>query len=46
MLIRSANNPAMIACWLGALKAGAVAVNTMPLLRAGELAKIVASVSR
>ena len=41
ILIRSANNPAMVACWLGATKAGAVAVNTMPMLRAGELGKIV-----
>ena len=41
ILIRSANNPAMVACWLAATKAGAVVVNTMPLLRKGELAKIV-----
>ena len=41
VLIRSANNPAMVGCWLAATKAGAVAVNTMPMLRAGELAKIV-----
>ena len=41
LLIRSANNPAMVACWLAATKAGAVVVNTMPLLRAGELSKIV-----
>ncbi len=41
VLIRSANNPAMVACWLAATKAGAVAVNTMPMLRAGELTKIV-----
>jgi 2-aminobenzoate-CoA ligase len=41
VLIRSANNPAMVACWLGATKAGAVVVNTMPMLRSGELAKIV-----
>ncbi|MCR5856221.1 AMP-binding protein [Mesorhizobium sp. J428] len=41
VLIRSANNPAMVACWLAATKAGAVVVNTMPLLRAGELAQIV-----
>ncbi len=41
VLIRSANNPAMVACWLGATKAGAVVVNTMPMLRAGELAKII-----
>ncbi|WP_299869178.1 AMP-binding protein [uncultured Roseobacter sp.] len=41
VLIRSANNPAMVACWLAATKAGAVVVNTMPMLRAGELAQIV-----
>ena len=41
VLIRAANNPAMVACWLAATKAGAVAVNTMPMLRAGELAQIV-----
>jgi 2-aminobenzoate-CoA ligase len=41
VLVRSANNPAMVAAWLGATKAGAVVVNTMPMLRAGELAKIV-----
>ena len=41
VLIRSANNPAMVACWLGATKADAVVVNTMPMLRAGELTKIV-----
>ncbi|UMA63961.1 AMP-binding protein [Roseivivax marinus] len=41
VLIRSANNPAMVACWLAAMKAGAVVVNTMPLLRAGELSKTV-----
>ena len=41
VLIRSANNPAMVACWLAATKAGAVVVNTMPMLRAGELEKIV-----
>ena len=41
VLIRSANNPAMVACWLAATKAGAVVVNTMPMLRAGELKQIV-----
>ncbi len=41
ILVRSANNPAMVACWLAATKAGAVVVNTMPMLRSGELAKIV-----
>jgi len=41
VLIRSANNPAMVACWLAATKAGAVVVNTMPMLRTGELNTIV-----
>ncbi|MEP2717684.1 AMP-binding protein [Pseudophaeobacter sp.] len=41
VLIRSANNPAMVACWLAATKVGAVVVNTMPMLRAGELGQIV-----
>jgi len=41
VLIRSANNPAMVACWLAATKVGAVVVNTMPMLRAGELSQIV-----
>ena len=41
VLIRSANNPAMVGCWLAATKAGAVVINTMPMLRAGELASIV-----
>src|SRR5579871_116013 len=41
VLVRSANNPAMVACWLAATKAGAIVVNTMPMLRAGELTKIV-----
>ena len=41
VLIRSANNPAMVACWLAATKAGAVVVNTMPMLRARELAQYV-----
>ena len=41
ILIRSGNNPAFVACWIAAMKVGAVPVNTMPLLRAGELSKIV-----
>ena len=41
VLIRSGNNPAFVAAWLAATKAGAVVVNTMPMLRAGELAKII-----
>jgi 2-aminobenzoate-CoA ligase len=41
VLIRSGNNPALVAVWLAATKAGAVVVNTMPMLRAGELTKII-----
>lgn len=41
VLIRSSNNPAFVACWLAVTKVGAVAVNTMPLLRATELVKYV-----
>jgi 2-aminobenzoate-CoA ligase len=40
VLLRGPNNPWMAACWFGALKAGAVVVTTMPLLRAGELSTI------
>jgi 2-aminobenzoate-CoA ligase len=38
VLLRSANNPMMVACYLAVMKAGGIAVATMPLLRAGELA--------
>ena len=31
----------MVACWLAATKAGAVVINTMPMLRAGELGQII-----
>jgi 2-aminobenzoate-CoA ligase len=41
VLLRSANNPMLAACWFGVLKAGGIAVTTMPLLRARELAQIV-----
>src|SRR6202048_2366729 len=41
VLIRSGNNPALFAAWLPATKAGAVVVITMPMLRAGELTKII-----
>ncbi|RUR42349.1 benzoate-CoA ligase family protein [Vreelandella populi] len=41
VLIRSANNPAMVACWIAATKAGAVVVNTMPMLRSKELNQVI-----
>src|SRR5712692_10898438 len=37
VLLRGPNNPWLVAAWLGVVKAGGVAVTTMPLLRAGEL---------
>ncbi|WP_295751005.1 AMP-binding protein [Undibacterium sp.] len=42
VLLRGANNPMMAACTLAVLKAGCIAVPTMPLLRAKELGVIVA----
>ncbi|TQF07051.1 AMP-binding protein [Kitasatospora acidiphila] len=41
VLLRSPNNPWTVACWLGVLKAGCIAVTTVAALRAGELAPIV-----
>jgi len=40
VLLRSANNPMLVACWFGVVKAGGIAVTTMPLLRAKELSVI------
>ena len=40
VLLRGANNPMMAACILAVLKAGLIAVPTMPLLRARELTAI------
>lgn len=40
VLLRGPNNPWLVACWLGVLKAGAVAVSTVPLLRAHELSAL------
>lgn len=37
VLLRGPNNPMMVAAWFAVLKAGAIAVTTMPLLRAREL---------
>ena len=38
VLLRDANTPMLAACWLAVLKAGGIAVTTMPQLRAQELA--------
>ena len=41
VLLRGTNSPMLAACWFGVLKAGGVAVTTMPLLRARELTEII-----
>jgi len=41
VLLRAPNNPMLVALYLGALKAGAVVVATMPLLRRRELRFII-----
>ena len=42
VLLRDANTPMLAACWFAVLKAGGIAITTMPLLRAQELAAIAA----
>jgi 2-aminobenzoate-CoA ligase len=44
VLLRGPNNPWLVASWFGVLKAGGVAVTTMPLLRTGEL-RVVADIA-
>jgi len=41
VLLRSANKPMAVACWFAIMKAGGIAVATMPMLRAKELKQIV-----
>jgi 2-aminobenzoate-CoA ligase len=41
VLLRGANCPMLAACWLAVMKAGGIAVTTMPLLRPRELTAIV-----
>jgi 2-aminobenzoate-CoA ligase len=41
VLLRSVNNPMMVACWFAILKAGGIVVATMPLLRSKELTSII-----
>ena len=41
VLLRGANSPMLAACWFAVIKAGGIAVGTMPLLRAKELTEIV-----
>lgn len=41
VLLRGPNNPMMAASWLAVVKAGLIAVATMPLLRAKELSQVI-----
>jgi 2-aminobenzoate-CoA ligase len=41
VLLRAPNHPWLVACWFGVIKAGGVAVTTMPLLRVRELEAII-----
>jgi 2-aminobenzoate-CoA ligase len=40
VLLRAANKPMLVACWFAVMKAGGIAVGTMPMLRAKELGQI------
>src|SRR5690348_14152531 len=40
ILLRAPNNPNLVVAWLATLRVGAVAVTTMPMLRAGELSTL------
>ncbi|WP_448628616.1 AMP-binding protein [Geodermatophilus sp. URMC 64] len=40
VLLRGPNNPWLVACWFGVLKAGGVAVTTVPVLRSRELLQL------
>jgi 2-aminobenzoate-CoA ligase len=42
VMLHAPNSPWCMAVWWGILKAGGIVVTTMPMLRAGELAKIIA----
>ena len=41
VLLRAANKPMLVACWFAVMKAGGIAVATMPMLRAKELKQVV-----
>jgi 2-aminobenzoate-CoA ligase len=44
VLLRGFNGPMLVAAWLAVVKAGAIAVTTMPMLRAKELGQIASKV--
>ncbi|WAH95518.1 AMP-binding protein [Arthrobacter sp. MMS18-M83] len=41
VMLRGPNNPWIVAAWLGVLKAGAVVVTTMPMLRSSEVRTLI-----
>ena len=41
VLLRAPNSPLLAACWFAVMKAGGIAVGTMPMLRAKELGQII-----
>ena len=41
VLLRAPNNPMMAACWFAVMKAGGIAVASMPMLRAKELVPVI-----
>ena len=41
VLLRAPNTPMLVACWFAVMKAGGIAVATMPMLRARELVTVV-----
>ncbi|MEO8282042.1 MAG: AMP-binding protein [Pseudarthrobacter sp.] len=41
VLLRGPNNPWIVAAWLGVIKAGAVVVTTMPMLRSSEVSTLI-----
>ena len=41
VLLRSVNQPMLVACWMAVMLAGGIAVGTMPMLRAHELGQII-----
>lgn len=41
VLLRAPNHPMLVAAWFAVMKAGGIAVTTMPLLRAKELTEVV-----
>ena len=41
VLLRAPNKPLLVACWFAVVKAGGIAVGSMPLLRSKELVRII-----